>query len=222
MLPTYSCFGDVGFLRAEGAKAVGTTPNVVQIDPGAVVDWARTLANSELFGQILRRVYWYDGRFASTHPMYRQQLVFLEAIACIDEIELRLGSVVERRNRYAVPIRSALAETAKRLGIQPEILLQEFGRHWEFRKEVQQKGVDTLIALDLALCGVRSLDATAVLISGDQDLLEPMRIARQCGIKVIIATPKRQSVAPQLYNLADAVIDITAADLRRILSIGPG
>lgn len=222
MRPTYSCLVDVGFLRAEGAKSIGAIPTAVQPDPSAVVDWARTLAGNELFGQAFRRAYWYDGKFAPAHPMYRQQQGFLEAIARIDDIELRLGDVVERRNRYEVPIRSALAETARSLGIQPGILLQEFGSHWTFRKEIQQKGVDTLIALDLALCGVQSLDATAVLISGDQDLLEPARIARQYGVKVIIATPKRNSVAPQLRNLADAVIDIAGNDLRRMLSMAAG
>lgn len=222
MRPTYSCLVDVGFLRAEGAKAIGAAPAAVQPNPGAVVDWIRALAGNELFGQTFRRAYWYDGRFAPAHPMHRQQQVFLETVAHIDDIELRLGNVVERRNRYEVPIRRALMETARVLGIQPEILLNEFGNHWEFRKEIQQKGVDTLIALDLALCGVQSLDAAAVLVSGDQDLLEPAHIARQYGVKIIIATPKRNSVALQLRNLADAVIDIAGSDLRRMLSMDPG
>ncbi len=221
MRPTYSCLVDVGFLRAEGAKAIGAAPAAVQPNPGAVVDWTRSLAGNELFGQTFRRAYWYDGKFAPAHPMYRQQQVFLEAVARSDDIELRLGNVVERRNRYEVPIRSALIETARGLEIQPEILLQEFGKRWEFRKEIQQKGVDTLIALDLALCGVQSLDATAILISGDQDLLEPAHVARQYGVNVIIATPKRNSVAPQLRNLANAVINIAGDDLRRMLSVAP-
>ena len=83
----------------------------------------------------------------------------------------------------------------------------------------QQKGVDTLIALDMVRLASRSAYMTAILIAGDRDLAEAIRTAQDYGARVVIATPNRQSVARQVVQLADEVIDIAEDDLKLMLPI---
>lgn len=46
----------------------------------------------------------------------------------------------------------------------------DFAKHWTFYPECEQKGVDTLIALDLVRLAGRSVCSTALLTAGDRDL----------------------------------------------------
>lgn len=119
------------------------------------------------------------------------------------------------------PIRSALRNTAQALGLEPDVLMNELERHWTFRPERHQKGVDTLIALDMVRLAGRAVCATAVLVSGDRDLAEAVRAAQDFGVRVLVATPNRPSVARQLAQLADDVIDISDDDLKVILQRRP-
>jgi uncharacterized LabA/DUF88 family protein len=97
-------------------------------------------------------------------------------------------------------------------------LLAEFARHWSFRPERQQKGVDTLIALDLVRLAGRAAFDTAILIAGHRDLAEAVRATQDFGRRVVVATPSRRSVARELAQLADEIIDLDAADVRAMLS----
>ena len=94
------------------------------------------------------------------------------------------------------PIRRALESTAAGLGLEPEELLAEFDRHWTFRPNRQQKGVDTLIALDMVRLAGRSVCATMVLVAGDRDFAEVVRASQDFGTRVLVATPEaRQRLA---------------------------
>ena len=66
--------------------------------------------------------------------------------------------------------------------------MAEFDRNWTFRPERRQKGVDTLIALDLVRLAGHSVFDTAVLVSGDRDLAEAVRATQDLGSQVVIAT----------------------------------
>lgn len=58
-------------------------------------------------------------------------------------------------------------------------------------------------------------------VSGDRDLAEAVRAAQDFGMRVLIATPNRQSVARELSELADDVIDIDRDDLAKMLESRP-
>jgi len=175
---SYAGFVDVGFLRGEGAKAIGLRPSAVRPSAAAVAAWFRRLGVESLFGDTFLRAYWYDGAFDPSHREYPGQRSFFDAIALTPGIQLRLGHLAEHSPRLERPIRSALANTATALGLRPEQLLKEFDAHWTFRPERQQKGVDTLIALDMVRLAGRAVCSTAVLISGDRDLAEAVRAAQ--------------------------------------------
>lgn len=217
----YAGFVDVGYLRAEGAKALGSNANAVRTMAAELVSWFRGLSTGELAGQSLDRVYWYDGKFDVAHPGAEGQQQALNAIGRTPALELRLGHLVERRSRLERPILAALENTAAGLGIEPTALLDEFNKHWQFRPRHEQKGVDTLLALDIVNFANRVAGGTVVLVGGDLDLAVAVRQARGLGTKVFVATPNLNTVAWQLRASADKVISITHADLGRILQRRP-
>lgn len=116
------------------------------------------------------------------------------------------------------PIRQALASTADRLGVEPDRLTTEFDRHWTFRPERRQKGVDTLIALDMVRLAGRSVFSTAVLIAGDRDLAEVVRTTQDFGVRTLVATPDEDSLSNELAQLADDVIVMNEDFLERMMA----
>ena len=112
---------------------------------------------------------------------------------------------------------AALTSAEAGLGLTPGALLAEFKKHWQFRPQIEQKGEDTLLALDLVSFANRSAGGTAALIAGDLDLAEAVRQARSLGVQVLVATPDQNSVARELKRLADGVFNITHSDLQQML-----
>lgn len=218
MAGTYAGFVDVGFLRAEGARALREHRNSVRPDAAAIVAWFRSLAG-QLGGESFLRAYWYDSAFDPSHAHYGGQRSFFDAIGLTPGIQLRLGHIAERPPRLEQPIRRALENTARGLDMEPEKLLEEFDRNWKFRLEREQKGVDVLIALDLVRLAGRY--STAVLLAGDRDLAEAIRAAQDSGSRVLVATPYRASVAREVAQLADDVIDLYESDIRQMLTPRP-
>ena len=214
---TYAGFVDAGYLRAEGAKAIGKRAPEVRLNASAAVDWLRGMRRS-IVGSVFLRAYWYDGAFDPSHKEYGRQRRYFDAIARAPGIQLRLGHIAERRSPIAMPIRRALRKTAEGLGIDPDALLSEFDSRWTFYPDRQQKGVDTLIALDMVRLAGRSVFSTAVLIAGDRDLAEVVRTVQDFGIRVVVATPNRRSVSDELAQLADYVIEIREDDCRKMLT----
>lgn len=221
MPATYAAFVDAGYLRAEGAKAIGERPGEVRLNARAVVKWLRGIDVGGGGDKSFLRAYWYDGAFDPSHKEYDGQRRFFNAIARAEGIQLRLGHIAERPSRIARPMRRALRETAEGLGIDPDELLSEFNSRWTFYPDRRQKGVDTLIALDMVRLASRSAFSVAVLIAGDRDLAEVVRTVQDFGIRAIIATPNRNSVAGELAQLADSVIDIQESDCRDMLPPRP-
>ena len=217
MSGTYAGFIDASFLRAEGAKAIGQSPKSVRPDASAVVSWFRSLRRQASADQTFLRAYWYDSAFDPSHPNYAGQRSFFDAIALTPGLQLRLGHIAEVPSPIEQPIRRALESTAIGLDLSPSELLAEFDRRWTFRPSRQQKGVDTLIALDMVRLAGRSVCATMVLVAGDRDFAEVIRTSQDFGIRVLVATPKRASVSREVAQLADDVIDISEAEIGRML-----
>lgn len=115
-------------------------------------------------------------------------------------------------------IRNALISTADGLGIPQDRLTTEFEKHWKFQPDRKQKGVDTLISLDMVRLAGRSAFSTAVLIAGDRDLAEVVRTTQDFGVRTIVATPNRWSLSTELAQLADEVIEIEDGDLKKMLN----
>ena len=76
---------------------------------------------------------------------------------------------------------NALRKTALGVGVEPDKLVEEFNKNWTFYPERHQKGVDTLITLDMIRLASRSAFDVAVLIAGDRDLAEAIRTVQDYG-----------------------------------------
>ena len=101
----------------------------------------------------------------------------------------------------------------------PGIQLRLGHLHENNDKKLQQKGVDTLLTLDLVRLAGKSAYATAVLIINDGDFSEAIRAAQDFGVRVVIATPNKYKVAIQLKNLADGVTTIPRETLVEMLPL---
>lgn len=230
---TAAGFVDAAFLEREGVKALGVAKRDRTTDAGAVVAWLRKSYSRHSFeaseqyawgdqapawvGSKLLRTYWYDGAFAPSHPKAAAQRRYFEVIARAPGVQLRLGHVAVWKPRFKAPIRRAVASAALEMGVDPAELLDRFDDHWEFRPVRQQKGVDTLIALDLVRLAGRGVIHTAILVSGDRDFAEAIRAAQDFGIEVLVATPRLGSVAREVAIVADGILEVAEKDLQRIL-----
>lgn len=208
-------FVDVGYLRASIASRRRQNVARIRLDASSLVHRLQELATEHAFGANLFRTYWYDGAFDPAHDSYEGQRRYFDAVADTPGIQLRLGHIKETPPRLEAPLRAALQRTADTLDLPRQDLMRAFDAQWEFRPERQQKGVDTLITLDLVRLASRSIFDAAILVSGDRDLAEPVRTAQDHGVHVVIATPGRQGLAKELRQLADVVIEI--ADLEKLL-----
>jgi uncharacterized LabA/DUF88 family protein len=89
-----------------------------------------------------------------------------------------------------------------------------FRKHFEMRVDLVQKGVDTIITMDLIRHSpARSYD-WALLIAGDRDLVDPVRSVQDEGRRVVVAAPERAGVAIQLRRRADLFVTIDEPSLR--------
>lgn len=206
MANRFAIFVDAGFLRAEGAKALGLAPNMCHLDAPAAVRTLEALA-AEATGERMLRTYWYDGKFRDGDPRAPSQQRFLDAIALTPGLHLRLGTI----KTVQPPWLHALGKALERNGLNAAELGIRLG------PVDTQKGVDTLIVLDIVRLAQKGIYSTAVLLAGDRDLLDAMRVAQEEGVLVILAHPFRAGVDPELRRAADAEILISQESLRQFL-----
>lgn len=86
---------------------------------------------------------------------------------------------------------------------------------------MRQKGVDTLLTLDLVRLAGRADCATAVLVISDRDFVEAIRAAQDFGVRVLIASTNEHRIASELRQVVDGVIDIPRVVLREMLPAAP-
>jgi uncharacterized LabA/DUF88 family protein len=213
----YAVLVDAGFLMAEGAKALGRQRDGLAFDGAACVEWCigfhrghRNGRLASMFGdREFLRIYWYDAAYDPRDRRYRQQRELFDALASVPGLYLRLGHLQEKRPAWQRGVRRALQACG--------VSLTDFAVHFQFRPELEQKGVDALMTLDMvSLARDRAVDAI-LLVSGDRDLEEAVRVAQGVGCKVVLAHPPTAGVATALTQVADARLSIEAIDLQRML-----
>lgn len=87
--------------------------------------------------------------------------------------------------------------------------------------ERQQKGVDTLITLDLVRLAQQGAYSTGILISGDRDLAKAVRVAQAMGRRIVVAYPAGDGIATELSHLADQVEPIPQQEVNQMLQARP-
>lgn len=82
----------------------------------------------------------------------------------------------------------------------------------DLEPNVQQKGVDMRIGLDIAALALKRQASLIVLVTGDSDLIPAMKFARREGVQLVLVT-LGQPVKDHMYDHADVVVDAKASDL---------
>lgn len=207
-MPTLAGFVDHGYLRAEGARALNLDRKSVRTDAGEVVRWIKGSAGAT-DGRFLR-AYWHDGAFDPRDPRRASQEQFFAAIAAHEGVQLLLGHIQEVKPAW----QHALRRTLDRMGVDEDT----FAEHFSTKAELRQKGVDTRITLDLVRLAQRRAFDEAVVIAGDRDLAEAVRVAQEEGALITVATPALRTVAREVRELADHLVEIPRGELAKMLS----
>jgi uncharacterized LabA/DUF88 family protein len=210
----YIAFLDVGYLDAASASALGRAKREITVKPEKWVEWLKR-AGEDLPGTpTFLRAYWYDGAFDPRHPSYKGQRKYFDSIADVPGIQLRLGHLkVKQSPRWHYAVKLAL----KNMGVDE----RDFKKHFEFRPELEQKGVDTRITLDIVRLAQRRVYDAAILVAGDRDLAEPVRLAQEEGCRVILVVPEGGSAAWELRQIVDEVRPISESELEDLFDIKP-
>lgn len=204
-MPNAIAFVDAGFLVAS-LQRNSPTPHRVRVDSARLVEFmTRTAKNTSLL-----RTYWYDAQWEGRDPRFADREKFLVALSLREGLQLRLGRLQERPVNLPTPLVRALTE----MGVD----LEELRQRTTGLKEVQQKGVDTLLALDLVTLANNHAYDTAVVFAGDADFAEAIRLAGSAGRRVILVTPPQEyySVSRELFHVADKVVRLTESQLRQL------
>jgi uncharacterized LabA/DUF88 family protein len=86
-----------------------------------------------------------------------------------------------------------------------------FGTLKGLKKKVRQKGVDTLLAVDMLVGAFSSLFDIAILVGGDADFVPVVEEVKRRGVMVMLAA-SGASVADELRRACDRFLDLGVGD----------
>ena len=160
----------------------------------------------------LYRIFYYDCRPSDKtvfHPFlqkavdlkkseqYRWSSSFQNEIVSKRKVALRLGELLEGGSGYKI------SESALKKLCRKEISVDDLTEK-DFNLDIQQKGVDMRIGLDIASLAHKRLVERIILISGDSDFVPAAKHARREGIDFIL-DPMWQKIKPSLFEHIDGL-----------------
>lgn len=181
-----------------------------RIFPGAAQVLAHVAgleADHRLRGLVRHRIYCYDspplagvqrnpidgGTFDfARHPEYEQNKQLQGDLAQAPDVAVRRGELKFRGWRVR-------ASSMREVTAVPRLLAAG-----DLVPDVEQKGVDLRIGIDIALLALRRVVNIVVLVTGDSDLVPAMKLARREGLKVYLDT-MGHNVARSFTEHADYV-----------------
>jgi uncharacterized LabA/DUF88 family protein len=187
-------------------------PNQRPLDPRAAAHAVCSTARLHIkSGEELHRIFVYDCKPLAKkahNPVSRRAIDFsktetyafrsalLAELICKRKVALRLGELADRK-RWLIR-----AEPARRL-LNGSLKLCEL-REDDVAYDVQQKGVDIKMSLDIAALAYKRLVDRIILITGDCDFVPAAKLARREGLDVIL-DPLWAPIAPSLNEHIDGL-----------------
>lgn len=207
----YAVLVDAGFVK-HALRAKRSDPPISVTDVESLIRKVGELPC--LAGMRLHRVYWYDAKPLtgkvvrpdgqeldfSTTEMFKVSQAQHASIARLPYVAMRFGEL--SCQGWRLPDR--LVKKAKEKG--------EFTPD-DLKPNVQQKGVDMRIGLDIAALALKRQAQVAVLITGDSDLAPAMKFARREGMQIVLMRLGR-TVKDSMHEHADIVVPQRAQDLK--------
>ncbi len=112
-------------------------------------------------------------------PLYRWMCQFIEELKNKRKFALRLGELSEEQLGYKLK-----TDALKKL-YNGKVTLEELGDD-DFELNIQQKGVDMKIGIDIASLAYKKQVDQIILISGDSDFVPAAKLARREGIDFVL------------------------------------
>ena len=208
-MPTsYAILVDAGFIKRKlGTQAAPMTAD----DFEKFIE--RVVSHTELQDMRLYRVYVYDA--APLTEKVKKPMNGGEMNFGAQPIALRgakLHKELQRKKNVAI----RMGDLAFRgWAIRPARLNNHHGDELTIREadlvpNIQQKGVDMRIGLDIAALTLKKIVQVIVLVTGDSDFIPAMKFARREGAQLYLV-PMSHGIKESMYEHADLVLDIAAA-----------
>jgi uncharacterized LabA/DUF88 family protein len=189
LLPTmdkYAILVDGGFIKKKLQKRLHRFPTVADI----VAEVARIKAHASLSRYTLLRVFYYDAPPASgilrnpvsgiasdlsTHAYHAPNLSLQQSLEMQPDFALRSGETAV----HGWALGSAALRDIKDNG--PRAITAN-----DFIPNIEQKGVDLRIGLDIARLSLCKMVEIIVVITGDSDMVPAFRFARREGVRIYL------------------------------------
>jgi len=181
----YAILIDGGFFLRKLSRVLDRKPDV-----NDVIEQIGVIRSHEMVaGFELLRAYYYDAHPATgklTNPVsgetinlaqtdvFRRNKAFLEALELRPDISLRAGEL------------SPHGWKLKLSALRDKNLKDRHLNADDFVFDIEQKGVDLRIGLDIARLSLRQLVRTVVVVTGDSDFVPAFKFARREGVRVIL------------------------------------
>lgn len=128
---------------------------------------------------------------------YQWTLDFFQQLRCKRKVALRLGRLSENSLQYNLK-----PESFKKL-LNGNLQLSELTES-DLKLNVEQKGVDMRIGIDISSLAYKKQVDQIILISGDSDFVPAAKQARREGIDFILA-PMGATIKPDLFEHIDGL-----------------
>lgn len=134
----------------------------------------------------------------SKSDLYKWMITFIEALKKKRKFAIRLGKLADEQAHYTIrpDIVKKLCNHHKEFGDLTEM---------DFQLEVDQKGVDMKIGLDIASLAFKEQVDQIILISGDSDFVPAAKLARREGIDFIL-DPLYNPIKSDLFEHIDGLL----------------
>jgi len=210
MLPLYAILIDGGFITKKLYEQLGRHATADDI----CAECKRLHEIPQIRDYELLRIYYYDAeplretvRLPVTKaPMnlsaterYRVAQSLHSNLVLKPHFALRMGQLTLSPHKWKMKPGSA-----KKLRANPRALVDD-----DFILDVQQKGVDLRIGMDMARLALRDMVRTVIVVTGDSDFVPAFKYVRREGVKVILDT-MGHNVRPELKQHADLVLEHNA------------
>lgn len=205
---SYAIFLDAGFLKHKLRKP--KSPPINANDISALVE--KISQHPHLEGMFLHRVYYYDARPLEeevTRPdgsqvdfskstLARNNKSLHKALEQLPFFSLRFGELSLQGWKYSLaPVRGRRPKTT-----QFPITLANAD---SLKPDVEQKGVDMRIGLDMASITLKKQAQVIVLVTADSDFIPAMKFARREGAQLLLFT-LGHGIKDGLVEHADLVV----------------
>lgn len=172
----------------------------------------RHLNGSSYESHYLYRIFYYDCKPSDKcfyHPLlqknidlskseqYRWKIEFYQQLCNKRKVALRMGELLESSSGYVLK-----NDKLKKL-CSGKITINDLSEN-DFTLDIQQKGVDMRIGLDIASLANKHLVDQIILIAGDSDFVPAAKYARREGIDFIL-DPMWNQIKPSLNEHIDGL-----------------